>query len=94
MAFFNGSIYKADGSLCCQGVMVALEQADGGRRQDWYATASAKEGMDLVAGQKYRLVLADGRSGEFIVRRNTSAGGQDRAVSLFGVGPLNVTRET
>jgi hypothetical protein len=88
MAFFSGSIYKADGSVCCQGVMVALEQTEPSGSRDWYGTVSAKEGMDLTAGQKYRLVLADGRTGEFMVRRNTSAGGQDRAVSLQGMGPL------
>jgi hypothetical protein len=88
MAFFSGSIYKADGSICCQGVLVALEQREPGGGRDWYGTVSAKEGMDLAAGQKYRLVLADGRTGEFMVRRNTSAGGQDRAVSLVGLGPL------
>jgi hypothetical protein len=88
MAFFMATIYQADGSVCCQGVMVALERAEPGGTTDWYGTVSAKEGMELVAGQKYRLVLTDGRSGEFMVRRNTSAGGQERAVSLQGMGPL------
>jgi hypothetical protein len=88
MPFYSASIYKEDGSVCCQGVMISLERMDRDGAADWFGTVSAKEGMDLVAGHKYRLVLTDGRSGEFMVRRNTSAGGQDRAVSLQGMGPL------
>jgi hypothetical protein len=88
MPFYSASIYKEDGSVCCQGVMVALERMERDGAADWFGTISATEGMELMAGQKYRLVLTDGRSGEFMVRRNTSAGGQERAVSLQGMGPL------
>lgn len=88
MPFYNASIYKDDGSVCCEGVMVSLEGLDRDGAAQWLGTISAKEGMDLQAGHKYRLVLTDGRAGEFTVRRNTSAGGQDRAVSLQGLGPL------
>jgi surface antigen len=88
MAFFNGRILKEDGNICCEGVMVALEQAERGEPAEWYGTVSAAVGIEMVAGQKYRLVLADGRSGEFMVRRNTSAGPQDRAISIQGLGPL------
>jgi len=88
MPFYSASIYKEDGSVCCQGVMVSLEGMDRDGAADWFGTISAREGMELLAGQKYRLVLTDGRSGQFMVRRNTSAGGQERAVSLQGMGPL------
>ena len=87
MPFYSASIYKEDGSVCCEGVMVSLDRMEGDAHA-WFGTVSAKEGMELMAGHKYRLVLTDGRSGEFMVRRNTSAGGQDRAVSLQGMGPL------
>ncbi len=88
MAFFTGTIFKDDGSVCCEGVMVALEGAERGDRAEWYGTVSASVGIEMVAGQKYRLVLTDGRAGEFMVRRNTSAGPQDRAISIRGMGPL------
>jgi hypothetical protein len=88
MAFFSGTIFKEDGSVCCEGVMVALEQAERKDQTDWYGTVSAAVGIEMVAGQKYRLVLTDGRAGEFMVRRNTWAGPQDRAISIRGLGPL------
>lgn len=88
MPFYSASIYKQDGSVCCQGVVVSLEGMERDGAPEWFGTISAKEGMELLAGQKYRLVLTDGRAGEFMVRRNTSAGGQERAVSLQGMGPL------
>lgn len=88
MPFFQGSIYQPDGRVCCEGVMVSLEQTERAGAREWYGTVSAKATMDLVAGQRYRLVLADGRGADFMVRRNTSAGGQDRAVAIQGLGPL------
>jgi len=88
MPFYNASIYKEDGSVCCQGVMVSLDGMDQAGAAGWMGTISAKEGVELLAGRRYRLVLTDGRAGEFMVRRNTSAGGEDRAVSLQGMGPM------
>jgi hypothetical protein len=88
MAFFSGTIFKEDGSVCCEGVMVALERAERGEQAEWYGTVSASVGIEMLAGRKYRLVLTDGRSGEFAVQRNTSAGPQDRAISIRGLGPL------
>jgi hypothetical protein len=88
MAFFNGTIYKDDGSVCCQEVMVSLEQAERSGGPEWYGTVQSRQAIDMVSGQRYRLVLADGRSGDFLVRRNTSAGGEARAVAIQGMSPL------
>lgn len=88
MAFFSGTIFKEDGSVCCERVMVALQLAEDGAQTEWYGTVSVSVGIDMVAGHKYRLVLTDGRAGEFMVRRNTSAGPQDRAISILGLGAL------
>lgn len=88
MAFYRGSIIRADGSPCAEGVMITLDPADLDRKGEWRATVSSPQEVDLVAGQRYRLVLEDGRSGDFIVRRNTTAGGTSRAIAIYGVGAL------
>jgi hypothetical protein len=88
MAFFTGTIFKEDGSVCCAKVMVALEPEESEQQGTWYGTVSAAVGIDMVAGTKYRLVLSDGRAAQCMVRRNTSAGPQDRAISIQGLGPL------
>ncbi len=88
MPFFSGSIQKEDGSVCCEHAMISLEQADRPGVTEWYGTVQADQAVDLVAGRRYRLVLADGRAGEFMVRRNTAAGGESRAVAIHGMTPL------
>lgn len=89
MSFFRCSIFRDDGSVCVEGVTVALDHTEPAGTADWFGTIAASEGMDLVAGRRYRIVLTDGRAGDFMVRRNTSAGGQDRAVAIQGMGPLS-----
>lgn len=88
MPFFTGSIYKEDGSVCCEQVMVSLEKAERTDGPEWYGTVQANQAIDMVAGQRYRLVLADGRTADFMVRRNTSAGGESRAIAIHGMSPL------
>jgi hypothetical protein len=88
MPFFNGTIYKDDGSVCCEQVMVSLEQAERTGGPEWYGTVQSRQAIDLVAGKRYRLLLADGRTGDFTVRRNTSAGGEARAIAIQGMSPL------
>jgi hypothetical protein len=87
MAFHHCTISLEDGNVVAGDVQLALEEAD--RDADkWYGTITASQEMMLAAGQRYRLTLDDGRSGTFLVRRNTSAGDAGRAIAIHGVGPL------
>lgn len=86
--FVLGTIYDADGKVCVQNAKVSLETTERGGKTEWYATVSASVGTPMTAGQKYRLVLGDGRSGECMVRRNTSASVEERMISVWGMGPL------
>jgi len=86
MAFHNCSVRTADGVTVATEVRVNVE--DGTGEDNWYGTISITHLVALEAGQTYQLVLGDGRTGEFCVQRNTFAGGEDRAVSFRGVGPL------
>ena len=88
MAFFLGTIYDDEGRVCCQDAKVSLETVEREGRSQWYATVAASVGTPMMAGRKYRLVLGDGRSGECMVRRNTSASTEERAISVWGMGPL------
>ena len=87
MAFYNCTVHTATGEIVCTGVRVNVEQPDASRG-DWYGTITVTHVNQLLAGERYRMSLDDGRSGEFVVRRNTFAGGEDRAVAINGLGPL------
>jgi hypothetical protein len=87
MAFHRCKICKLDGQLVCVSATVNLEEVKGAMTE-WYGTISAAELTSLGPGERYRLVLDDGRSGEILVRRNTSAGEADRAIAFRGAGPL------
>lgn len=91
MVVHSCAIHDEDGSVLATGVRLYLEDEtpDGG---EWRGTLSAAQLAALSAGRCYRLVLDDGRTGEFSVRRNTSAGGEDRAVACHGKGPLTAKR--
>ncbi len=56
--------------------------------EDGAFVITAEHVASLVSGQRYRLTLDDGRTGEFLVRRNTSAGETNRAVSIKGTSTL------
>lgn len=84
MAFHTCAIHQDDGTLVVAGVLVNVEETAAG----WHATLSVSHPTPVVAGERYRLVLDDGRSGPFRVRRNTVAGGADRAIACDGLGPL------
>jgi hypothetical protein len=84
MAFHRCAIHGADGAVVATDITVNLEETPAG----WHATISASHLMPIVAGEQYRLVLDDGRSGSFRVRRNTFAGGADRAIACDGMGEL------
>ena len=88
MPFHRAAISQEDGSVVAQDVDVALEETNRDGVLGWYATITVKHVISLASGQRYRLVLDDGRSGEFVVRRNTFAGGVNRAVAIVGTGPL------
>jgi hypothetical protein len=88
MAFHHCTVYLADGTVLAKDVQVALEETAREGGPEWYGTMTVTHLAPLEAGQKYRLVLDDGRAGEFGVRRNTFAGGVTRAVSIQGAGPL------
>jgi hypothetical protein len=87
MPFHRCEIRKEDGSTLAREVDVKVEEAERGESQ-WHGTMTITHLTGLEAGQRYRLVLDDGRTGEFMVRRNTFAGGTNRAVAIQGMGPL------
>ena len=88
MPFHRCAIHAENGSLLAKDVDVALEELPGDAGTEWHATITVTHLTTLAAGQRYRLVLDDGRTGEFLVRRNTFAGGLNRAVAIHGMGPL------
>lgn len=88
MAFYRCEICQEDGSPVAKDVTVSIEETTREGAKAWYGTITVTHLSSLMSGQRYRLILADGRSGEFTVRRNTFAGGTDRAVSIDGTGPL------
>ncbi len=86
MPFFRCTICECGGDLVAQGVMVTLAETE---RDNWFGTITAEHLISLTAGERYTLTLEDGRTGEFLVQRNTIAGQEeDRAISIRGAGPL------
>lgn len=89
MPFYRCTICQEDGSPVVEDVTAAIEETEREGSKEWYGTVTVTHLASLTPNHRYRLVLPDGRRGEFIVRRNTFAGGTDRAVSIVGVGPLH-----
>ena len=88
MAFYRCAICQENGSPVAKDITVTLEQTEYEGVTQWYGTITATHVTSLMAGRRYRLTLEDGRTGEFLVRRNTSAGETNRAVSIKGTGAL------
>ncbi len=88
MAFYQCAICDADGATVAEHVTVAIEETQRDGVTSWYGTVTAGHLTNLAAGKKYQITLDDGRTGEFIVRRNTFAGGENRAVAIHGTGTL------
>jgi hypothetical protein len=88
MAFHHCSICHEDGKPVATDITVALEEMTPAGAPDWHGTITVTHLVDLTAGKRYQLVLDDGRKGLFVVRRNTFAGGEQRAVAIYGAGPL------
>lgn len=88
MAFHRCEICRDDESPVAKEVTVAIEETESEGVAEWYGTLKGAGLGDLVAGQRYRITLDDGRTGEFLVRRNTYAGETNRAVAIHGTGPL------
>ena len=88
MVVHRCTIHQEDGTLVAADVQLYLEEIERDGVGEWYGTISVTESMSLLAGHRYRCVLDDGRTGEFLVRRNTSAGGSDRAAAFRGTGVL------
>ncbi len=88
MPFYLCSICEDDGSPVAERTTVVIEETGGGDVSGWHGTITGTHLTSLEAGRRYRLTLEDGRTGEFHVRRNTLAGGTDRAVAIAGTGPL------
>ena len=86
MPFYQCVICNHDGSHLADNVRVVIEDSDAGDR--WYGTITATQLTGLMAGQTYRIVLGDGRTGSFRVKRNTVAGDAERAIAITGTGPL------
>jgi 2-oxoglutarate dehydrogenase complex dehydrogenase (E1) component-like enzyme len=85
MQFHRCAIRMDDDTVVATDIQIALDDTN---RDDWYGTITLTHVVGLTAGKKYRLILDDGRSGPFLVRRNTSAGDVGRAVAIHGMGPL------
>jgi 2-oxoglutarate dehydrogenase complex dehydrogenase (E1) component-like enzyme len=85
MPFFRCTICQDDGSPIAKDVTVMLAET---KRDEWYGTITAAHLTALGSGQRYILHLEDGRKGEFLVRRNTSAGEIERAIAIKGIGLL------
>ncbi len=88
MPFYLCAICEDDGSPVAEKITVVIEETGGGDVSGWHGTITGTHQASLAAGQKYRLALDDGRTGDFLVRRNTPAGGVNRAVAIRGMGPL------
>jgi len=91
MAFHRCTIHDATGTLVCENVSLTLEEAERSGAVEWYGTVSVSHTTPLMPGSTYRIVLDNGRTGEFEVRRNTMAGGErgtERAVAICGTGKL------
>lgn len=88
MPFHRCAIRKEDGSTLAESVDVMVEEVERPTGPGWHGSMTITHLLVLEAGQHYRLVLDDGRTGEFMVRRNTFAGGTNRAVAIQGLGPL------
>jgi hypothetical protein len=86
--FHRCTIRLADGSPVAKDVHVAIDEVDRDGVMEWFGTVTVTHLISLATGQRYQLVLDDGRTGEFLVRRNTFAGDVNRAVAIQGVGPL------
>ena len=88
MAFYRCSICDEHGSTVAEHINITIEETQREGVSRWYGTITAPDLTDLAAGQQYRLTLKDGRTGEFLVRRNTLAGETNRAIAINGKGPL------
>ena len=88
MAFHRCTVLADDGTTVCDEVNVSLEEIERDGTRTWHGTITVSHVTALVAGTPYVLQLDNGRKGPFVVRRNTFAGGPDRAVAIHGTGPL------
>ncbi len=88
MAFYRCSICDEDGGTVAKDITVTIEETQREGIAGWYGTITTSHLTDLATGHRYCLTLADGRTGEFLVRRNTFAGETSRAVAINGTGPL------
>lgn len=88
MPFHRCAISLENGSIVAKDVDVALEEVNRNGVDEWFGTITVVHLASLETGLRYRLILDDGRTGEFLVRRNTFAGGVNRAVAIQGVGAL------
>jgi hypothetical protein len=89
MPFYKCTVCLDDGSEVCRDVPTTIETTERDGRTEWYGTITIPHLTTLEAGKRYRLLVEDGRSGEFLVRRNTFAGGENRAVAIHGTGALS-----
>jgi hypothetical protein len=88
MPFHNCTVCLDDGDVMAKNVTVSLDETKEGDAAEWHGTLTITHQVGLTAGQRYHLILDDGRRGVFVVRRNTFAGDINRAVSIHGMGPL------
>lgn len=88
MPFYRCEICEANGTVVAKDVMVSIDETTRPGGHEWYGTITISHLSALAAGQAYRITLADGRTAKFMVRRNTFAGGTDRAVAIHGTSPL------
>jgi hypothetical protein len=88
--FHRCEVHDEEGRVVATDIRLALEEGERDGAPAWYGTITVTHLTTLTAGRAYRLVLDDGRSGAFRVKRNTFAGDVNRAVAIDGMEPLQV----
>jgi len=88
MPFYSCTVFLDDGTEVCKDVPASIETTERDGRTEWYGTITVRHLNALEAGRRYRILLEDGRGSEFLVARNTFAGGENRAVAIRGTGEL------
>ena len=80
-----------DGEVIIDDVVVWLNESDNGDLSSWEGHFDIKRSTDpiedLLSG-KFRIVLADGREGEFFVTNISTGSESETGVDFQGTGPL------
>jgi len=88
MADLLGSIHLGDEVVLKDVIVHIREFVDGhSGLRDWQGYFTLSIGVRIEPGGPYRLILADGRAGDVIIRR-VRVGMESTTVEFVGTGPL------